>query len=57
MHNFLVKSIVHAYIYRYQKIMLKCWEKDPNERTTFAQVVIEIETLLSNSVGYLDLTL
>ena len=57
MHNFFVKSIVHAYIYRYQKIMLKCWEKDPNERPTFAQVVIEIEMLLSNSVGYLDLTL
>ena len=37
--------------------MLKCWERDPNERPTFAQVVIEIETLLSNSVGYLDLTL
>ncbi|XP_019856980.1 PREDICTED: fibroblast growth factor receptor 4-like isoform X2 [Amphimedon queenslandica] len=41
----------------YQKTMLKCWERDPNERPTFAQVVTDIDTLLSNSVGYLDLTL
>ncbi|XP_011407098.1 PREDICTED: tyrosine-protein kinase receptor UFO-like [Amphimedon queenslandica] len=40
----------------YQKTMLKCWERDPNERPTFAQVVTDIDTLLSNSVGYLDLT-
>ena len=44
------------YTYRYQKIMLMCWERDPKDRPTFAQVVIEIEILLSNSVGYLDIT-
>ena len=36
--------------------MLRCWERDPNVRPTFAQVVTDIDTLLSNSVGYLDLT-
>ncbi|XP_019856981.1 PREDICTED: fibroblast growth factor receptor-like [Amphimedon queenslandica] len=41
----------------YQKTMLKCWERDPNERPTFAQVVTDIDRLLSNSVGYLDLTM
>ena len=55
--RFIVIYAYTIYTYRYQKIMLKCWERDPNERPTFAQVVIEIETLLSNSVGYLDLTL
>ena len=35
--------------------MLNCWENDPEERPTFTDVVGEIEILLSNSVGYLDL--
>ncbi|XP_019850846.1 PREDICTED: fibroblast growth factor receptor 4-like [Amphimedon queenslandica] len=41
----------------YQKIMLPCWERNPTKRPTFAQIVVEIEVLLSNSVGYLDITL
>ena len=40
---------------RYQKIILKCWERNPNERPTFAEVVTEIDKLLSNSTGYLNL--
>ena len=36
-------------------MMLKCWDKNPDQRPHFAEIIPEIEAMLTNAAGYLQL--
>ena len=38
----------------YDMLMLSCWKKNPEERLTFADLVITIEAILTKVARYLD---
>ena len=39
----------------YNKVMLLCWRANPKERLPFADLVITIESILTEVADYLDL--
>ena len=41
-------------IYRYESVMLQCWNSSSDERPTFSELVITIENMLTSMANYID---
>ena len=41
-------------IYRYESIMLQCWNSSSDERPTFSELVVIIENMLTSMANYID---
>ncbi len=58
LNNGLKKNISHCFIFyilifpRYE-LMVKCWEKNPEDRPTFTEVVMTLESILGIQEDYL----
>ena len=49
-----IRYIIH-YVFRYE-MMRQCWDKEPENRLTFSELVSVISTSLERMSGYLALT-
>ena len=41
-------------LYRYESVMLQCWNSSPDERPTFSELVVTIENMLTSMANYID---
>ena len=40
--------------YRYESVILQCWNSSPEERPTFSELVVIIENMLTSMANYID---
>ena len=40
--------------YRYESVMLQCWNSSPDERPAFPELVVTIENMLTSMANYID---
>ena len=40
--------------YRYESVMLQCWNSSSDERPTFSELVVTIENMLTSMANYID---
>ena len=40
--------------YRYESVILLCWNSSPEERPTFSELVVIIENMLTSMANYID---
>ena len=43
-------------MYRFNRVIVQCWEQNPDDRPTFTDLVGTISTLLEEIAGYMDLS-
>ena len=41
-------------VYRYESVMLQCWNSSPDERPSFSELVVIIENMLTSMASYID---
>ena len=41
-------------LYRYESVMLQCWNSSSDERPTFSELVVTIENMLTSMTNYID---
>ena len=45
-----------SHVYRFDTLMMQCWDSDPDKRPTFTQLQANISATLTITAGYLDLS-
>ena len=40
--------------YRYESVILQCWNSSPEERPTFSELVVVIDNMLTSMANYID---
>ena len=54
---FLKRTFWHiTCLYRFDTLMMQCWESDPDKRPTFSQLQTNISAILTITADYLDLS-
>lgn len=57
MNLYQVYSMTAMYMSCRFEIMLECWSPDPEERSTFSELVATVSVLLEGIAGYMSLQL
>ena len=42
------------FIYRYESVMLQCWDSLSDERPTFSEMVVTLDNMLTSMASYID---
>ena len=51
----LYDLVFHPFsLYRYESVMLQCWNSSSDERPTFSELIVTIENILTSMANYID---
>ena len=46
--------VLHPFLYRYESVILQCWDSSPDGRPTLLELVVTIENMLTSMANYID---